>query len=163
MTYFIFDTSSKLTKIGHSINPLKRISQIRTSNPNVILAFATTEYTEKELHTLFKDKRVMLEWFKLNITDYIQIKGDKIGLPKSLEIVKDDFDFTYKAIIKKEKNITCKFFNEKYKIGVTADIGKIKDKKELEAYVKALPFLLQTNALLQGLFTKRLTKLSHAN
>ena len=61
------------------------------------------------------------------------------------------------------ENITCKFFNEKYNIGVTADIGKIKDKKELEAYVKALPFLLQTNALLQGLFTKRLTKLSHAN
>lgn len=49
-------------------------------------------------------------------------------------------------------------------IRVTDEVGKIKDKKELEAYIDALPLSLKTNALLKGLFQKRLTKLTtHAS
>lgn len=38
---------------------------------------------------------------------------------------------------------------------VTADVGRIKSLEELEAYISALPYSLQSNGLLIGLFNKR--------
>lgn len=55
--YLIFDPFSRLTKIGKSKNPKKRFEAIRTSNPNAELFFYSDEYTEKELHEKFKEKK----------------------------------------------------------------------------------------------------------
>jgi hypothetical protein len=47
---------------------------------------------------------------------------------------------------------------------VTSAVGKIKSTEELEAYINALPLSYKSNALLKGLFQKRLTKLTtHAS
>lgn len=42
---------------------------------------------------------------------------------------------------------------------VTAAVGAIKSSEELEAYIKSLPFSLQSNGKLIGLFNKRRTYL----
>lgn len=63
-TYIMFD--GILYKIGKSINPEKRLNQIKTSNPNAKLICYGNAVTEKYMHDRFYRSRVKGEWFKLN-------------------------------------------------------------------------------------------------
>ena len=97
--YLIFDPFSRLTKIGKSKNPKKRFEAIRTSNPNAELFFYSDEYTEKELHEQFKDKRETYEWFSLDKHDLFSITKSMSCIPKRLH-----YSNTKKDLLRKEIN-----------------------------------------------------------
>lgn len=68
-TYLIYDTLSGLTKVGKTRNVKSRLSTLSTGNLNLNLLLSTEGDFEKEFHTLFKDKKVEKEWFKLSHDD----------------------------------------------------------------------------------------------
>jgi hypothetical protein len=74
MTYVIFDSVTGLFKIGKTKNMRKRFSTLSTSNLNLHIVLQLQHVSEDLLHTLFKDKRVKKEWFRLNLQDIEDIK-----------------------------------------------------------------------------------------
>lgn len=89
-TYLLFD--GKLYKIGQSINPEKRLKNLRTGNTKVKIIAYGSGLTEKRLHEIFKNKRVSGEWFKLNNSDVCRIisliRNEYQGISLSNEILK---------------------------------------------------------------------------
>ncbi len=76
LSYGIYDTSTKLIKLGKTKNLSSfksRISAFRTANPNLKLIFLTSLYSESELHSKFKYLNRYLEWFELdnNLINFI--------------------------------------------------------------------------------------------
>lgn len=63
-TYLMFDGT--YYKIGKTVDVKKRYKSLRTGNPNIRLIAYTDQYDEKELHTLYKEYRYKLEWFKFD-------------------------------------------------------------------------------------------------
>ena len=74
ITYVIFDSVTGLFKIGKTKDMRKRFSTLSTSNLNLHIVLQLHYVSEDLLHTLFKDKRVKKEWFKLNLQDIEDIK-----------------------------------------------------------------------------------------
>lgn len=72
--YLISDGS--LFKIGYSINPIGRLSQLKTGNASAELVdyFPASKNDEKKLHKYFIAKKANLEWFRLSIEDVEKIK-----------------------------------------------------------------------------------------
>jgi len=62
-TYLMFDGS--LYKIGKSVDPIKRLKQLKTGNPNCELICYGEGVDESYLHDYYFRDRVKLEWFKL--------------------------------------------------------------------------------------------------
>jgi hypothetical protein len=69
ITYVIFDSLTGLFKIGKTSDMRKRFSTLSTSNLNLHIVLQLRHVEESLLHTLFKDKRVKKEWFKLTLKD----------------------------------------------------------------------------------------------
>lgn len=66
--YFIQDGRNKAIKIGRSIDPLGRLSSLKTANPNELrivglIPTLDAAQTEKELHKKFARGRWSGEWF----------------------------------------------------------------------------------------------------
>ena len=66
--------SSEIYKIGITDNFKQRLSALRHNTPHglsviLILRISNANLVEKRLHTLFKDRRVKGEWFRLNSDD----------------------------------------------------------------------------------------------
>lgn len=59
-------TDGNLYKIGQSVNPKKRLSTLRTGNPEIELITYGKGVSEKYLHDYLFSNRVKLEWFNLN-------------------------------------------------------------------------------------------------
>jgi hypothetical protein len=76
-TYLIHDPSTNLTKIGQSLDPERRLNDIKSHNPVVKLLWYSKSKSEKELHEQFDKKRHFREWFKLSDTDIKHITSDK--------------------------------------------------------------------------------------
>lgn len=72
MTYIILDKATRLYKIGKTQNIKKRLATLGTSNINLSLVLIT-ELDERFLHKLFKDKRIVKEWFGLTKEDILSI------------------------------------------------------------------------------------------
>lgn len=72
-TYLMRNGKYRLFKIGKSIDPHKRLKQLRTANPNIRLLAYGAGLKETELHLKYKDKRISHEWFRLNNKDIIDI------------------------------------------------------------------------------------------
>jgi hypothetical protein len=64
-TYIMEDKAHATVKIGRSIEPEKRFSQLKTANPSITLlhVFPSSQFSESELHSKFEDFRKDLEWF----------------------------------------------------------------------------------------------------
>lgn len=103
--YLIFDTISRLTKIGKSSNPLKRAKSIKTANPHAELFFYSEEYTESELHDRFKHKREVWEWFALDKHDIYSITKTFGCIPKRLHYSNTKKDLKRKEILKIKNNL----------------------------------------------------------
>lgn len=84
MIYLIFDTKTKLTKIGKSENPKERLSILKTGNQNLKLIYYSDKYIEEELHKKYSMLRTSGEWFKLKIEHFKSIMGEAKGIPKTL-------------------------------------------------------------------------------
>lgn len=80
--YLIYNEYTKLTKIGCSNNPIKRLKQLNSMFKNhfgidgalkligvIYIANGNMKKIEKEYHDLFKSKEKYGEWFKLNKKD----------------------------------------------------------------------------------------------
>lgn len=78
--YIYVIKSLELYKIGKTKNKESRLKKYNTENPHsveLILCEKVDKYseTEENLHKLFKKKRKVGEWFKLNVDDILQIKN----------------------------------------------------------------------------------------
>lgn len=71
--YTYLATDGKKYKIGKSKNPIKRVSGMKTSNPDIILLGYVEQDLEKELHNKYKDKHIVREWYNLNELDLKQL------------------------------------------------------------------------------------------
>jgi len=106
-TYLVFDPFSRLTKIGQSTDPIKRFETIKTSNPNSELIFITLEFTEKELHEKYIEKKCSLEWFKLDKEDFLYIsKGNYKIIPKRMCYKNTKKDILNRKYIDRMNSIT---------------------------------------------------------
>lgn len=63
-TYLLQCSKTKIFKIGHSKNPLRRIREIRVGNPTVELVGLSSQ-KEPLLHEKFSAYRIGGEWFNL--------------------------------------------------------------------------------------------------
>lgn len=77
--YLIHNATQDTYKIGKSKDPVKRLSQLRTSSPDEIAIVCTIETSdmdrlEGELHQEFADKHIRGEWFRLTQPDVEYIK-----------------------------------------------------------------------------------------
>ena len=70
--YFIIQTPfNNRVKIGYSNNPLKRVKQLQTGNPNRLTIYFATELVEykdleRTMHDICKDLRMIGEWFEIS-------------------------------------------------------------------------------------------------
>lgn len=87
MTYVM--TDGDLFKIGKSINPKARLSQLRSGNPKLTMVFFGTGVTEKQLHKMYKKKRVTLEWFNLDMEDVAEIRSLFTIMGEQIDICDD--------------------------------------------------------------------------
>jgi len=65
--YFIQSGENGPVKIGQSEDPIARLEQLQTGNPEelkLLWVYEGDEYTEHEIHEMFKKDRVRGEWFK---------------------------------------------------------------------------------------------------
>lgn len=79
--YLMKETNGKYIKIGKSVTPLNREKTLWSEKPNIELFLICTcedelsaGHLEKELHQLFRHKRVRGEWFELNNEDINLVK-----------------------------------------------------------------------------------------
>ncbi|QNF32635.1 GIY-YIG nuclease family protein [Adhaeribacter swui] len=94
--YILNIENTNIYKIGFSINPLNRISSIRTSNPfdisiTVIFKCFHANKLERELHNLFQSKRKNREWFVLDSENFKEIK-EYIGENLIVELDEDGLE-----------------------------------------------------------------------
>lgn len=81
--YLIKDNHTGFYKIGNSLNPYKRLSELKrqpTIMPiefdlELIEAWYSDQYDEVELHKKFKSERVRGEWFKLSQLHIFQLNN----------------------------------------------------------------------------------------
>lgn len=70
--YLMFDEESGRYKIGSSINPDRRLIELKSKFPTISLLHTwgkTAQTTESELHQIFSDKKVFNEFFELTTED----------------------------------------------------------------------------------------------
>ena len=74
--YVMIDTNTGYYKIGRSVNPKIREKTLQSEKPTIEMLFnkKATNKEEKQLHELFKDKRLRGEWFDLTAKDLDTIK-----------------------------------------------------------------------------------------
>jgi len=75
--YVMIDKNTGFYKIGRSKNPLVREKTLQSEKPTIEMLHTydgKIKY-EKDLHTMFADKRVRGEWFDLSGTDIEKIKN----------------------------------------------------------------------------------------
>lgn len=66
-TYLMYD--GKNYKIGRSVNPAKRLLELKTASPNIKLIKETEFVAEKYFHELFYSSNIGGEWFNLGYND----------------------------------------------------------------------------------------------
>lgn len=71
----MYNNRNDLTKIGRSINPIKREKTLQGEEPelNIVAIWRASKIHEKILHSEFSLKRKRGEWFDLDVSDFIQI------------------------------------------------------------------------------------------
>ncbi|KAA5546434.1 GIY-YIG nuclease family protein [Adhaeribacter rhizoryzae] len=94
--YILNIENTDIHKIGFSVNPLSRISSIRTSNPFDIKIAAIfkcfhANKLERELHNHFQSKRKNREWFVLDNENLKEIK-EYIGENLIVELDEDGLE-----------------------------------------------------------------------
>lgn len=74
--YVMIDKNTGYYKIGRSVNPKHRERTLQSEKPTIEMLFNYKAIIshEKELHNMFKDKRIRGEWFDLSGSDIIEIK-----------------------------------------------------------------------------------------
>jgi Meiotically Up-regulated Gene 113 (MUG113) protein/regulatory GntR family protein len=85
--YVIGCEGSHLVKIGHTGNPAKRLSEIRSISPHPLTLLWQSgpehnEESERKLHYLFRDYRQHGEWFAFGEADPVALIAAAITLPK---------------------------------------------------------------------------------
>lgn len=80
---YVISNGSDRFKIGKSINPEKRLKSLTLGDKGKIIVknyYSEYNYShiEKELHTIFRNKKISGEWFELSESDIEIIRNYKI-------------------------------------------------------------------------------------
>jgi len=70
LTYLAYD--GEFYKIGKSIDPIKRMRDLKVANPRITLVTFGSAIDEKDLHAYFHKCRVSGEWFDLNKAEVVK-------------------------------------------------------------------------------------------
>ena len=103
-TYLVKCSRTGIYKIGHSLNPRKRLSGLKVGNPFVEL-IGTSKIAEKILHEKYVDYRIAGEWFDFPddvettvinefhpwVSEPKLAKGHKKGLKQTADVL--DFEY----------------------------------------------------------------------
>ena len=83
-TYFLLCPSEKLVKIGESITPMYRVTQLRLMNAAPVEALCVILVPEKELHERFAIHRHHGEWFMLSreMVEYLREINEPLAAHK---------------------------------------------------------------------------------
>lgn len=76
--YLMYDRNSGYYKIGSSVSPERRLIELKTRFPALILEKQygrTKQYHESELHKMFEEKRIFNEFYNLNNDDLLLIES----------------------------------------------------------------------------------------
>lgn len=75
--YVMIDKNTGYYKIGRSVNPKIRERTLQSEKPTIemLFNFNARVRDEKDLHNMFKSKRIRGEWFDLSGSDVNKIKG----------------------------------------------------------------------------------------
>ncbi len=169
--YLIYDPFSRLTKIGKSKNPNKRLLSIKTSNPNAELFFYTNEFTEMFLHNKFKDKRQDGEWFALNKIDIFQITKTYKCIPKSLHYTNTKKDKIRNDINERKNKLLNHFFISElsfapnYQWTTKNDLYNTKTMRKINKTVNgySVGYWIDKKFITLGNLRKHLVKIEHIN
>lgn len=114
--YCYLMTDGTYYKIGKSINPNQRLKQLQTANPNIELIDYTDKIKEKDLHKLYINSKVSLEWYNLNQKQINDI----------LYMFKNGKTYNFETRLKQVKTIkkTIDIYNE-----IIIDFGKYRGVK----------------------------------
>lgn len=104
-TYLIIDRDTKLTKIGMSYNPLKRLFSIQSEFPHAILVFAIEGNYEHELHRRYKSFWHGGEWYRLGAEQYVDIA---VNYPKRSDTYLDTNTYFSEDAVTKEFSKICR-------------------------------------------------------
>lgn len=113
--YFIKDKISGLIKIGSSVNPERRILELKNSENDLQLLFFTEKTSQKletELHDIYKSHHSHLEWYNIGhmINDIIlYLTENKIHMINHMENENENKDKKENKINKKIKEIGSEF------------------------------------------------------
>lgn len=112
--YLIKDLDTGYYKIGSSVNPLRRFSEMKNQK-NPAITFSTRNYellfvsiivkrtVEKVLHQKFKTKRILGEWFSLSESDisYITTQyGDETYVTRTAQRTEDENENINENVLK---------------------------------------------------------------
>lgn len=73
MFTYLIRSENNLFKIGQSKCPEKRLKTLRIGNPKLRLIAYGKSISEKELHEIYRSKRIEGEWYRLNQEDVINV------------------------------------------------------------------------------------------
>lgn len=107
LIYFVTNPEAETVKIGYSANFHRRLEVIQTGNHVQLLAysgFRSVPFTERLIHRLFKDQRILNEWFRHtdDLDNLIQCfeeytdehDGEALG-PDAVSLVFDDWSNSF--------------------------------------------------------------------
>jgi len=121
-TYLMYDGS--LYKIGKSLNPEKRLKELKTANPRCELLYYSKHIPEKYLHDLFIHKNFAREWFQLDDEEALLLRN--LLSVKNKESAQMLMRMAIKRIKKNKPNRAE--MKEKYYGNVKLGFGKYKGK-----------------------------------
>lgn len=106
--YVFYNNVTKLSKIGVTTSPYRRFGQIRTSCGSELTFLIAIEMgknydensdiVERFLHTFYKNKRVVGEWFNLSYRDLLDIEDLFFGAIEGGNILQPFRDKRFKLL-----------------------------------------------------------------
>lgn len=97
VVYLICDSSKdNVYKIGVTRGDIeKRIKKLQTGNSGEIFLIKSYEskypfYIEKQLHKKYQNKKLINEWFELEMNDVINFENDCKNIENIIELMKDN-------------------------------------------------------------------------
>ena len=90
-TYFLLCPSEGLVKIGQSISPMRRLTQLRLMNAAPVEALTITLTPEQELHSRFAHLRHHGEWFSIaeEMVTYLYDRMETVAALRMSQVIED--------------------------------------------------------------------------
>jgi hypothetical protein len=118
MVYFIKAETYGAIKVGSSVDPIKRLTELQVSSPDDLELLGVVSggiNIEKRFHRLFRKQHLRGEWYKIEGTCSKILKRLRLEKPKK-EYPKDFSNKELKYVWENELNQISKSRNDRIKI-----------------------------------------------